>query len=663
MTAFLPGAWSSRFRRFASFGVVLAVVLGFIIEGRSWVRWGPVWSSTAMPVEMVLATGADKWNRAARESLNAWNQAGANFRFTSTTSSGDEAASCSSGAVDRRNVVVFASTVCGDSWSATAIAITKVWYSSSTNVTVDADVLFNADYDWDVYRGPARSDVPDFRRVALHEFGHVLGLDHPDDHGQLVDAIMNSRASDLDVLQVDDKEGARALYGPSSTVRPDLVVVEVRLSESVASPGERLDITATVQNTGSGRSPVTTLEYLSRRQGGAWELFDVDVVNGLAASGTSTESTRFSAPSQPGVYQYQVCVERVDREQDATNNCSRHLTLEVRDDPPDLAVTSLTVSTAELDPRESFVLSAEVVNLGGETTPPTRLRYRRRSAGRSWTDVGSVPVRSISSGATATRRLDMVAPATAGAYEYSACVSEVAGEIDTANNCSVSVRVDVRVPCVVEPLGSAQRERRVAASWAGACISTRGAPPGVHARYYSFSVPGGRPVRIGLSSPVHGSLHLRRGQAVDGSLVTSASGADPRIVRTLSSGTYTVEVLPLQAGVTAAFVLRVGVRQPFVDDPLQVGDPIRAVHVTELRERIDILRGTAGLTRFRWTDPTIVRGVTPVRAVHLTELHTALNEVYLADGRPGLPSAHDIRVGVPIAADHFNAVRRALEAL
>ncbi len=551
---FPPGARSSGSRRFAGFCVVVALALAFIVEGLSWTRFRSVWPSAGIPVEMVLATGANKWNRAARESLDAWNRAGSNFRFTSTTSSAREQASCSAPDVDRRNVVVFSSTACGVSWRSETVASTQVWYSSSDNLTVDADVSFNANHDWDVYGGPVRSDTVDFRRVALHEFGHVLGLGHPDDEGQFVDAIMNSRIDDLDTLQADDEDGVRALYGPSATARPDLVVLRATVSESVATPGQPLRITATVQNKGSGRSPVTTLEYLSRPQGGTWAVFDVDVVNALSPSGTSAESAVFSAPPEPGTYQYRVCVAPVDGEQDATNNCSLRLRLEVHDAP-------------------------------------------------------------------------------------------------------------VRVPCVVEVLGSADREHRVSASWEGACISPRAAAAGTHARYYSFSVQGAPRVRVGLSSRVRASLYLLRGEAVDGGQVTFSSGADPRIVQTLSSGTYTVEVLPAQAGVTAAFVLRVGAREPFVDDPLRAGDPIKAVHLTELRERIDVLRGTAGLRPFRWTDPVIVRGVTPIRAVHVTELDIALDEVYLEDGRSRPSRADGVRAGVPIAADHFNAVRRAIDDL
>ena len=54
--------------------------------------------------------------------------------------------------------------------------------------------------------------LQDFQRVALHEFGHVLGLDHPDQFGQNVAAIMNSTISDTDALQYDDILGAYALY-------------------------------------------------------------------------------------------------------------------------------------------------------------------------------------------------------------------------------------------------------------------------------------------------------------------------------------------------------------------------------------------------------------------------------------------------------------------
>ena len=49
----------------------------------------------------------------------------------------------------------------------------------------------------------------------------------------------------------------------------------------------------------------------------------------------------------------------------------------------------------------------------------------------------------------------------------------------------------------------------------------------------------------------------------------------------------------------------------FTDDPLQPRvTPVKAVHFTELRTRIDALREAAGLTRFSWTDPILRAGVT-----------------------------------------------------
>ena len=42
----------------------------------------------------------------------------------------------------------------------------------------------------------------------------------------------------------------------------------------------------------------------------------------------------------------------------------------------------------------------------------------------------------------------------------------------------------------------------------------------------------------------------------------------------------------------------------FTDDPIQPGvTPVRAVHFTELRTRIDALRAGTSLGRFAWTDP------------------------------------------------------------
>ena len=63
----------------------------------------------------------------------------------------------------------------------------------------------------------------------------------------------------------------------------------------------------------------------------------------------------------------------------------------------------------------------------------------------------------------------------------------------------------------------------------------------------------------------------------------------------------------------------------FTDDPLMPGvTPVLAVHLLELRARIDGLRSRAGLPAFAWTDPKVVpRGDARPGAAHLTELRSA----------------------------------------
>lgn len=73
------------------------------------------------------------------------------------------------------------------------------------NTLEGADVIFNSQYFWSDNGGIGSTN---FFAVALHEIGHVIGLDHPDDPTQIMNAVIQ-----VDELGEGDIRGAQLLYG------------------------------------------------------------------------------------------------------------------------------------------------------------------------------------------------------------------------------------------------------------------------------------------------------------------------------------------------------------------------------------------------------------------------------------------------------------------
>ena len=189
---------------------VLAVLvatgaLGYVLYGPSWTS-GTITMHLQLGPSGALSDGATSWGQSAEWALSAWNQHLDRVQFGVVR---DSTIGRQTG--DGRNSVFFDSTNFGRDFGENTLAVATYWYRGSQ--MTEGDVVFNNAKTWDSYRGNRRSGVHDFRRVATHEFGHVLGLGHPDEHGQSVQALMNSPITNLDSLTADDLGGVSVLYG------------------------------------------------------------------------------------------------------------------------------------------------------------------------------------------------------------------------------------------------------------------------------------------------------------------------------------------------------------------------------------------------------------------------------------------------------------------
>jgi hypothetical protein len=343
-----------------------------------------VWPAGTIPMVLMLGPatstlidGNTSWDVVAENALVAWNPYLGTVQFTYRVSSG----AAYDG--DGINQALFAYTVYGKAFGQGVLAVTTRW-SIGTKRT-EGDTLFNSAQPWNSYRGPllpaaSGGTLNDLQRVATHEFGHTLGLDHPDQAGQSVIALMNSTISDLDHLVTDDIAGVQALYSIAQGIPPSIVTPPQSQTVPAGS-------TVTLSVSASGSQPFS---YQWRR-------------NGVSISGATTASYTISNVQTSQAGNYTVVV---SNSSGTATSATAVLTVNV---PPSI--------TAQPQSRTITAGNSAAFSVTASGTAPLSYQWY-------WNN-------SAVAGATATSyTISTTQPSKAG--DYKVTVSNVAGSVDSA---------------------------------------------------------------------------------------------------------------------------------------------------------------------------------------------------------------------------------------
>lgn len=364
------------------------------LSARAYNLGGQRWNTTSVVMQLQLGAssgtlidGSTSWGVSAEDALGLWNNVVTNVKFTVVR---DSTAAKADG--NRLNNVFFSSTIYGDAWDSRTLAITLSTYNPTTRGFIETDVLFNTAISWNSYRGPLRTasgggTLQDFHRVALHEFGHALGLDHPDELGQSVSAVMNSTSSNVDALTTDDINGVRAIYD-TAAIAPTITTQPTSRSVAVGA-----STTFTVVATGT--APLTYQWYKS----------------GSILSGATSASLTLSNVTTASAGNYIVIV---------SNSAGS-----VTSSTAVLTVATAVAPTISVQPASQTVTAGSSVTFSVTAAGSTPLSYQWR---KNSTNIAGATGASFTIGTTAA----------SDAAAYSVVVSNSAGSI-TSSSATLTV--------------------------------------------------------------------------------------------------------------------------------------------------------------------------------------------------------------------------------
>ncbi|MBK7977031.1 MAG: hypothetical protein IPK07_28465 [Deltaproteobacteria bacterium] len=228
--------------------------------------------------------------------------------------------------------------------------------------------------------------------------------------------------------------------------QPDLWVAFAKVTPNSVAVGDPFTFTVTVKNGNQGDSAATTARIYrspdSTISRGDTQIGSVPVP---IAARDYPISFPTVAPSTPGTYWYGTCVDSVPYEVNANDNCSSGARLTVAG-VPNLGVTSPAVDSSTLRTGQAFTFTASVANTGNGGAAATTAHYRLSpdsTVTSADPEIGSGPVGALDAGASQGITGGLSAPSGPGDSFVGACVDPVAGETNTADNCSVGLAIHV----------------------------------------------------------------------------------------------------------------------------------------------------------------------------------------------------------------------------
>lgn len=175
----------------------------FVTSGFKWMSGSASWGYNGTGAHAGVSGTAGGAMQAA---AGTWGQQGAAFAFSGGGASGNGTGACA-GSTDGSNTVGWGAQ------SGSVLAVTCSWFGSTGSPfkpAVEFDMQFDPEWNWTT-GGAIQVDV---QSVALHEFGHALGLNHTPTSGAVMVASYQN-GTDKRTPAQDDINGIIAIYGAS----------------------------------------------------------------------------------------------------------------------------------------------------------------------------------------------------------------------------------------------------------------------------------------------------------------------------------------------------------------------------------------------------------------------------------------------------------------